>query len=199
MKTGIKMRVTPDQREEVVRIAKEHGLKMGVSFNINGDFVVLYPKNDEDCFAIFDTEALDFGAHPYEEVDPELFIRTNGTCEEWKPEPGEMIMVWNVNGENAEKREFITMTKDGKGFLCHNLLGTSSGTWDNAKPAPKDWTDLVSEDNPAICWVWHHESESYMGVALIVGIDTDSFKKYKDSFGAHWAKAQFIMWAKDAR
>jgi hypothetical protein len=85
MKTGIKMRVTPEQREAVISIANAHGLIRLSYSGTEGDFVVLYPKNDGDGFAIWDTRYLSFENHHYEEVDPELFIRTNGTCDKEFP------------------------------------------------------------------------------------------------------------------
>ena len=195
MKTGIKMMVTPEQRKEVIRIAKAHGLNPDLPFETYGDFAVLYTKNDGDCLSIWSTEWLNFEEHSYEEIDADLFIRTNGTCEEWKPEPGDTIMVWTKNEATAVKREFLSMTKDGKHFICHSECGTYVSGWGNAKPAPKDWTDLVSEDNPAICWVWDREEDEGKCVSVI----KRHGPPYVSVMGVKWQNAKFIMWAKDAK
>ena len=96
-------------------------------------------------------------------------------------------MVWNLNEKDAIKREFVSMSKDG----------TYIANWYNAKPAPKGWTDLVSEDNTAICWVWDDDEEDKT-VDLIRRVHP----KGPDRFGSNpyisWQNAKFIMWAKDA-
>ena len=92
MKTGIKMRVTPEQNVKVQKISSLNG-KHKKEYII--EELIEFP-------CIFIDEyfnrgfVYNFEEYEYEEVDPELFIRTNGTCEEktygkldgttWKPE-----------------------------------------------------------------------------------------------------------------
>ena len=80
MKTGIKMRVTPEQNVKVQIITSWNG-KHKKEYVI--EELIEFP-------CIFIDEYLDrgfvdkdfFEEYEYEEVDPELFIRTNGKCEE---------------------------------------------------------------------------------------------------------------------
>ena len=80
MKTGIKMRVTPEQNVKVQKISSLNG-KHKKEYII--EELIEFP-------CIFIDEYLGrgfvdkdyFEKYEYEEVDPELFIRTNGTCEE---------------------------------------------------------------------------------------------------------------------
>lgn len=179
MKTRIKMRVTPEQQKEVTRIAESYGIKLLISDIIVGDFAVLYPKNDVGSIAIMDSKRLSFLSHPYEEVDADLFIRTNGTCEEWKPEMGEMIMVWENSESYVAKREFITMTKDGDGFICHNESGRGATSWPNAKPVPKEWYETVSEEKPVFCWVSDEDQNEMAFAAFVVGYNEDAELKFE--------------------
>ncbi|MGD8305036.1 MAG: hypothetical protein PVF17_00145 [Ignavibacteria bacterium] len=151
MKTNIVMRVTPEQSRKVQEIAIARGA------NWYGRSGIEYTKF-EQLFINFDKslEANKIYLDPYgeyEEVDADLFIRTNGTCEERQPEQGEEIMVWNTDETKAVKREFISMTKDGKQFICHSRDGDNVRSWPNAKPAPKEWYETVSSENPVLCWV----------------------------------------------
>lgn len=80
IKTGIKMRVTPEQNVKVQKISSLNG-KHKKEYII--EELIEFP-------CIFIDEYLGrgfvdkdyFEKYEYEEVDPELFIRTNGTCEE---------------------------------------------------------------------------------------------------------------------
>ena len=80
MKTGIKMHVTQEQN-----------VKVQIITSLNGKHKKEYIIEELIEFpCIFIDEYLDrgfvdkdyFEKYEYEEVDPELFIRTNGTCEE---------------------------------------------------------------------------------------------------------------------
>ncbi len=79
IKTNIKMRVTPEQGTEVQEICFENGIYFedGVE-TILSKIPYLFISDNEPlnyCFIehIFENNTL-------EEIDPELFIRTNGTC-----------------------------------------------------------------------------------------------------------------------
>jgi hypothetical protein len=80
MKTRIKMRVTPEQSKKVQSIVFENGVhwasgKMVVK-NTNKPYLYI-----ED-FLRYGQKYNLFKKDECEEVDPELFIRTKGTCEE---------------------------------------------------------------------------------------------------------------------
>lgn len=121
-------------------------------------------------------------------------MKTGGTCGEWRPEPGEMILL----GPDENELEFIAMTKNGEHYICHGYNGDTARLSSVAKPAPKDWTDLVSEDNQAICWVWGMDEENKM-VSLIKEIRQQVVHKFASKNGTNWTNAKFIMWAKGAK
>ena len=81
MKTNIKMRVTPEQSAKVQEIVFARGGEwrggdMGIQLTENP---LLFFK--ETCLTYM-TDEIKYSKRLEEEVDPELFIRTNGTCEE---------------------------------------------------------------------------------------------------------------------
>ena len=80
MKTGIKMRVTPEQNVKVQIITSWNG-KHKKEYVIEEliEFHCIFI--DERLNRGFVDKAF-FEEYEYEEVDPEIFIRTNGTCEE---------------------------------------------------------------------------------------------------------------------
>ncbi len=83
IKTNIKMRVTPEQSAKVQEICFKNGINWGFS-----DDIVLY-KDEPYIFIDKKKYLVWLGEHQNdsfieaeeEEIDPELFIRTNGTCE----------------------------------------------------------------------------------------------------------------------
>ena len=83
MKTNIKLRVTPEQSEAVQKICFANSIIWKpTNFNrdtINVRFIFINQTNLTKCAF---TSLGYFEAHPYTEVDADLFIRTKGTCEE---------------------------------------------------------------------------------------------------------------------
>ena len=80
MKTGIKMRVTPEQNVKVQIITSWNG-KHKKEYVI--EELIEFPCIFIDkCLNRGFVDKAFFEEYEYEEVDPELFIRTNGTCEE---------------------------------------------------------------------------------------------------------------------
>lgn len=81
IKTNIKMRVTPEQSRRVQEICFENGINFyGNKTNketIEADF--LYVKKDKLTYGIYEDT---FKSAEYEEIEADLFIKTNGTCEE---------------------------------------------------------------------------------------------------------------------
>jgi len=71
MKTNIKMRVTPEQSKKVQEIVSANG----GSFLVKGLFIFVWIS-----YCVGNMEI--FKESDFEEVDADLFIRTNGTCEE---------------------------------------------------------------------------------------------------------------------
>lgn len=81
IKTNIKMRVTPEQSKKVQEICFENGINYrGNEANkerIEADF--LYVKMDILTYGLYEDV---FKSAEYQEIDADLFIKTNGTCEE---------------------------------------------------------------------------------------------------------------------
>ena len=87
IKTNIKIRVTPEQSAKIQQICFKNKVFWGDSVDtisyINEPF--LYIGNDI-TFG-YATQEDYFKTHQYQEVAAELFIRTNGTCEEDHKDP----------------------------------------------------------------------------------------------------------------
>ena len=83
MKTNIKMRVTPEQSKKVQEICFKNGIQWRLNLNtishINKPYlaieptVIFYRSTEIDYLNI---------SSLFKEIDADLFIRTNGTCEE---------------------------------------------------------------------------------------------------------------------
>lgn len=82
MKTGIKMRVTPEQSAKVWDIAIANGCREKDSLPdmIDHSYLYLYITVSGDIS--YGRMRAYFNMSSEEEVDADLFIRTNGTCEE---------------------------------------------------------------------------------------------------------------------
>ena len=79
MKTNIKLRVTPEQSKRVQEICFENKIFWIVSGNTFCDYTLIYIKPN---VLVADADHED----DFEEIDADLFIRTNGTCVEDKKE-----------------------------------------------------------------------------------------------------------------
>ena len=88
IKTNIKMRVTPEQSVKVQEICFKNGIDWGSGENkaiyINEPFITISSEKDIRWIGK-DRESIFIEAKE-KEIDPELFIRTNGTCIEEKQE-----------------------------------------------------------------------------------------------------------------
>ena len=84
IKTNIKMRVTPEQSAKVQEICFKNGIFWG-----NGEKEIKYENGvflfilDDKTIACSNFKSAFIEAE-VEEIDPELFIITNGRCSEWK-------------------------------------------------------------------------------------------------------------------
>ena len=73
MKTNIKMRVTPEQLEKICKIVREGWLYFKSA-------IYMYIFNDGSVEVSYSKE--NWNKYNLQEIDADLFIRTNGTCEE---------------------------------------------------------------------------------------------------------------------
>lgn len=82
MKTNIKMRVTPEQSKEVQEICFENGIEWLISCKLISHLPKPYLIIENSVITYRDYgRELEHNIN-IEEVDADLFIRTNGTCEE---------------------------------------------------------------------------------------------------------------------
>ena len=139
IKTNIKMRVTPEQSAKVQKICFKNGIewKHKTIATLYTSIPYLYFYDGED--RIYGTKIKEsFTNLNLEEIDPELFIRTNGSCTEWKQIPN-LDLVTDIDNNKAknpnskhyelwENFEAIDVIKlaltdeEYKGFLKGNIL-----------------------------------------------------------------------------
>ncbi len=149
IKTNIKMRVTPEQSKKVQEICFKNGIDWGFS-----EAIVKY--EDEPYIFIGKKRSLSwlgedqkdiFNECKEEEIDPELFIRTNGSCiekEEFNYPMWFKSKKWDYIVKFTELREGIVVLEGinpqiDKDFSCSVWTAhTDSETW-NQVPNP----DLV--------------------------------------------------------
>ena len=129
MKTNIKLRVTPEQSEAVQKICFANGIKWKqTNFNRSTTGVRYIFINQFDLTKCPLTSASYFEAHSYSEVDADLFIRTNGTCEEFITQQELDDMLNNKSKEDMFKQYGFEVPN----FDCE-LLGIVSGPYKKDK------------------------------------------------------------------
>ena len=83
IKTNIKMRVTPEQSKRVQEICFENGINfLGNKEKIIEKKVTALFIRDSVLTCSYIKPCIHFNNHSFEEIDADLFIKTNGTCEE---------------------------------------------------------------------------------------------------------------------
>lgn len=115
MKTNIKMRVTPEQSKRVQEICFKNGIEWRFNLkkisHINEPYLAIEPtalfyrSTENDYFSI---------SSLFKEIDADLFIRTNGTCEEpigskFQPSYEVIRSVAKVNGWDKLETSHYTM------------------------------------------------------------------------------------------
>lgn len=151
MKTNIKLRVTPEQSEAVQKICFANGAEW---FTFNSNTVSFTDKeylfidsNRIWCRGITDhtkgTETL-----RYTEVDANLFIRTNGTCEEFITQQE----LDNSSNNKSKEDMFKQYGFEVPDFDCTIL--TKVGSWligytqkDSMAPVPAMWFEHTGESS----------------------------------------------------
>ena len=128
IKTNIKMRVTPEQSRKVQEICLENDIRWCNAYEgvqlIDKPFLFI----DGYISFMYEGQSESFLQEENEEIDPELFIRTNGTCiekrEVSKMELKEMIKVMQHydNGGDVE-----LSSKRGSGY---HWATVTSPSWD---------------------------------------------------------------------
>lgn len=148
MKTNIKLRVTPEQSEAVQKICFANGAEW-LTFNSTVSFTdkeyLFIDSNIIWCRGITDhTKGIETVG--YTEVDADLFIRTNGTCEE------SINIVDNSSNNKSKEDMFKQYGFEVPDFDCTIL--TKVGFWligytqkDSMAPVPAMWFEHTGESS----------------------------------------------------
>lgn len=153
MKTNIKLRVTPEQSEAVQKICfanniQPWGLTDKVVRNLDQAFISI-SKNKilgKYNYALGDDKFYFWDKDEKEEVDADLFIRTNGTCEE------SINLVDNLSNSKPKEDMFKQYGFEVPDFDCTIL--TKVGSWligytqkDSMAPVPAMWFEHTGESS----------------------------------------------------
>jgi hypothetical protein len=126
IRTGIKMRVVPEQSQKVQEICFENGIEWGFTGNIvtNTDEPFLFIKKGGLSYAGISQEEF-FNKVSYEEVSAELFIGTSGTCVE-----SETLTEDNNKGEQMEEVKLVCLVEgyEGTYFEVGQIWLTAQGS-----------------------------------------------------------------------
>lgn len=155
MKTNIKLRVTPEQSKAVQKICFNNKIYWAATGSNFEEDNVRYIFIDIDVMSLT-YESTFFHKHEFEEIDADLFIRTNGTC----VEPEETTIEATIEECQFEKYGFekhedcVILTKVGswligyvknvtkapKPAMWFEYDGSSSiSTLPNLQPIKKPW------------------------------------------------------------
>ena len=148
MKTYIKLKVTPEQSVAVQKICFANGAEW-LTFNSSISFIdkeyLFIESNRIWCRGITDhTKGIE--TEGYTEVDADLFIRTNGTCEE------SINIVDNSSNNKSKEDMFKQYGFEVPDFDCTIL--TKVGFWligytqkDSMAPVPAMWFEHTGESS----------------------------------------------------
>ena len=151
MKTNIKLRVTPEQSEAVQKICFANGIGWKpTDFNRNTTDVRFIFINQANLTKCVSTSLEYFEAHPYTEVDADLFIRTNGTCEE------SIDIVDNLSNNKSKGDMFKQYGFEVPDFDCTILTKVNN-----------DYVGYVIAYNDVIALSWALSGNCYIGVTYI--------------------------------
>ena len=146
MKTNIKLRVTPEQSEAVQKICFANGIKWKqTNFNRytkDVKYIFISPTNLTKCLP-----DCYFEAHPYTEVDADLFIQTNGTCEE------SIDIVDNLSNNKSKEDMFKQYGFEVPDFDCTILTKVKD-----------EYVGYIITDNDAVIALsWSLSGTGYIG------------------------------------
>lgn len=148
MKTNIKLRVTPEQSEAVQKICFANGIGWKpTDFNRNTTDVRFIFINQANLTKCVSTSLEYFEAHPYTEVDADLFIRTNGTCEE------SIDIVDNLSNNKSKEDMFKQYGFEVPDFDCTILAKVDH-----------DYVGYITDSDAVIALSWSSNGTSYVGI-----------------------------------
>ncbi len=149
MKTNIKLRVTPEQSEAVQKICFANGaewLTCNSTVSFTDKEYLFIDSNRIWCRGITDhTKGIE--TLRYTEVDADLFIRTNGTCEE-------SINIVDNSSNNKSKEDMFKQY----GFEVPDFDCTILAKVDH------DYVGYITDSDAVIALSWSSNGTSYVGI-----------------------------------
>ena len=148
MKTNIKLKVTPEQSEAVQKICFANGVFFSgandkISY-ISAEY--LFIDHDKIWYRNYAGHNIGAQTKGYTEVDADLFIRTNGNCEE------SIDIVDNSSNNKSKEDMFKQYGFEVPNFDCTIL--TKIGSWligytqkDSMAPVPAMWFEHTGESS----------------------------------------------------
>ena len=119
IKTNIKMRVTPEQSAKVQEICFKNGIDWGLDNPVMyEDEPYIFIEKEKELNWLSERQNDNFMRAKEEEIDPELFIRTNGSCIEKEEFTYPMWFKDRLNGHIVE------FTEDRVGTVVYSPTGS---------------------------------------------------------------------------
>ena len=148
MKTNIKLKVTPEQSEAVQKICFANGIDWSAGENkishTTAEYLFIEPTG-RWFRGIADHES-GMETKGYTEVDADLFIRTNGTCEE------SIDIVDNLSNSKSREDMFKQYGFEVPNFDCTILAKIK-----------KDYIGYVVNQNVVLALSWYKDGFAYGG------------------------------------
>lgn len=149
MKTNIKLRVTPEQSEAVQKICFANGINWNIKENkisyTTAEYLFIEPTRI--WFRGIANHDSGIETEGYTEVDAELFIRTNGTCEE------SIDIVDNLSNNKSKEDMFNQYGFEAPDFECTIL----------AKVKDEYVGYYVTNNKAIIALSWSSNGSGYIG------------------------------------
>lgn len=148
MKTNIKLRVTPEQSKAVQKICFANGIEWmdGRNTPMHLNFEYLFIESNNIWGRNVYDHNVGSNTEGYTEVDTDLFIRTNGTCEE------SIDIVDNLSNNKSKEDMFKQYGFEIPNFDCAILAKVNN-----------DYIGYIIEKNTVIALSWTLDGFSYNG------------------------------------
>ena len=162
MKTNIKLRVTPEQSEAVQKICFANGAEW-LTFNSTVSFTdkeYLFIEPTRIWFRGIANHDSGIETVGYTEVDADLFIRTNGTCEE------SINIIDNLSNNKSKEDMFKQYGFEVPDFDCTILTKVNN-----------DYVGYVINNNTVIAVSWTLRGTCYTGVTYASKYNLTPIKK----------------------
>ena len=149
MKTNIKLRVTPEQSKAVQKICFANGINWSAGENEISytEAEYLFIKPIEIWFRDYSDHNKGIETKGYTEVDADLFIRTNGTCEE------SIDIVDNLSNNKSKEDMFKQYGFEVPDFDCVILTKVNN-----------DYVGYVINNDTVVAVSWTLRGTCYTGV-----------------------------------